>query len=351
MTLTDNIKRKAVELGFDLVGVTDASPLNAEQTQFLADWLKAGYAGQMSYMHRNFEKRINPARLLENAQSIIVAGLNYKPPQCLSLRVPICRDEAISPQPSRPPTGKVACYAQCEDYHPFVKNRLRKLSEHISSIAGKGVQFKICVDSAPVAERAFAVRAGLGFIGKNRMLINSALGPQIFLGEIITTLKLQPDEPATFIRRRRTSLAGRPIAANCCVCNKCIAACPTGALRADGQFDANKCINYLTIEYKGQIPADLAEKIKDRLFGCDDCVLACPHQQNAPPCKNSQFKFYSDRAELNVDEILSLSEESFKAGFADSVIKRLGLAGLKRNAQICLANIIRSCCRTALSET
>jgi epoxyqueuosine reductase len=336
MTLTDNIKRKAVELGFDLVGVTDASPLNAEQTQFLADWLKASYAGQMSYMHRNFEKRINPARLLKNAQSIIVVGLNYKPPQCLSLRVPICRDEAISPQPSRPPTGKVACYAQYEDYHPFIKNRLRKLSEHISSIAGKGVQFKICVDSAPVAERAFAVRAGLGFIGKNRMLINSALGPQIFLGEIITTLKLQSD---------------KPIAANCCGCNKCIAACPTGALRADGQFDANKCINYLTIEHKGQIPADLAEKIKDRLFGCDDCVLACPHQQNAPPCKNRQFKFYGDRAELNIDEVLSLSEESFKTRFANSVIKRLGLAGLKRNAQICLANITRSCCRTALSET
>jgi epoxyqueuosine reductase len=333
MTLTDNIKRKALELGFDLVGVTDASPLNAEQMVFLSEWLKAGYAGQMSYMHRNLENRFDPARLLENAQSIIVVGLNYKPPV-----------QDLKPPDHTRPAGKVAHYARYEDYHPFIKNRLRKLSDHITSIAGKGLKFKICVDSAPLAERALAVRAGLGFIGKNRMLINPALGPQIFLGEIITTLKLQPDEPAI-------PLAGKPIAANCSGCNKCITACPTGALRADGQFDTNKCINYLTIEYKGEIPADLAEKIEDRLFGCDDCVLVCPYQQNAPVCRNKEFKFYNDRAELNLDEILSLSEESFKAGFADSVIKHLALAGLKRNAQICLANITRSCCRTALSET
>jgi len=324
MTLTDNIKRKSLELGFDLVGVTNASPLDAEQMEFLADWLKAGYAARMNYMHRNLEKRIDPAKLLENAQSIIVVGLNYKPPMpSVSLRVSTCRDEAISSQPSCPPTGKVACYAQYEDYHPFIKNRLSKLSDFIISTTGKDLQFKICVDSAPLAERAFAVRAGLGFIGKNRMLINPTFGPQIFLGEIITPLKLQTDQP---------------IATNCSDCDKCIAACPTGALRANGFLDASKCINYLTIEYKGEVPPDLAKKIGDRLFGCDDCVLACPYQQNAPPYRNKQFKFYKDRAELNADDVLSLSEESFKTGFADSVIKRLGLAGLKRNAQICRAN-------------
>jgi len=311
MTLTDDIKHKALELGFDVVGVTDASPLNAKQAEFLADWLKAGYADQMSYMHRNFEKRINPTKLLGNAQSIIVVGLNYKP----------STQNLKRPNPTKL-AAKVAHYAQYEDYHLFIKKQLRQLTDSICSI-GKEYKSKICVDSVPLAERAFAVRAGLGFIGKNRMLINPALGPQIFLGEIITTLKLQTDAP---------------IAANCSGCNKCIAACPTGALRADGQFDANKCISYLTIEYKGQIPADLAEKIGDRLFGCDDCVLACPYQQNAPVCTNKQFKFYSDRAELKVDEALMLGDESFKTRFADSVIKRLGLAGLKRNAQICLNN-------------
>jgi epoxyqueuosine reductase len=333
MTLTDNIKRKALELGFDLVGVTNASPLDAGQMELLADWLKAGYAARMNYMHRNLEKRIDPAKLLENAQSIIVVGLNYKPPMpSVSLRVPdasLLRSKTAGMKQSHPAApqaqmGKIAQYAQYEDYHSFIKNRLRKLSDFLISIAGKDLQFKICVDSAPLAERAFAVRAGLGFIGKNRMLINPTFGPQIFLGEIIMPLKLQTDQP---------------IAANCSDCDKCIAACPTGALRANGFLDASKCINYLTIEYKGEVPPDLAKKIGDRLFGCDDCVLACPYQQNAPPYRNKQFKFYKDRAELNVDDVLSLSEESFKAGFADSVIKRLGLAGLKRNAQICRANM------------
>ena len=158
------------------------------------------------------------------------------------------------------------------------------------------------------------------------MLINSKFGPQVFLGEILTTLRPQSDKAIT---------------GNCSDCNKCIDACPTGALRADGQFDANKCISYLTIEYKGQIPADLAEKIGDRLFGCDECVLACPYQQSAPVCKNKEFKFYSDIARLNLSEILNSSAEDFEVKFADSVIKRLGLEHLKRNAQICLANTTR----------
>jgi epoxyqueuosine reductase len=346
MTLTDNIKRKALELGFDLVGVTNASPLDAEQMEFLADWLKAGYAARMNYMHRNLEKRIDPAKLLENAQSIIVVGLNYKPPMpSVSLRshdASLLRSKTAGMKQSHPAApqaqmGKVAQYAQYEDYHPFIKNRLSKLSDFIISITDKDLQFRICVDSAPLAERAFAVRAGLGFIGKNRMLINPTFGPQIFLGEIITTLKLQPDEP-TRCHSERSKESPLSTTTHCASCNKCIAACPTGALRADGQFDAGKCINYLTIEYKGEVPPDLAKKIGNRLFGCDDCVLACPYQQNAPPYRNKQFKFYKDRAELNVDDVLSLSEESFKAGFADSVIKRLGLAGLKRNAQICRAN-------------
>jgi len=313
MPLTDDIKHKALQLGFDLVGITDASPLNSWQAEFLSRWLKAGYAGQMTYLHRNLEKRIDPAKLLPNAQSVIVVALNYKPPS-----------QNLKPPNLTKPTGKVAAYAQYEDYHPFIKNRLRKLADFIASTAGSDLQFKICVDSAPLSERVFAVRAGLGFIGKNRMLINPALGPQLFLGELLTTLKLPPDEPTPH---------------NCHDCNKCITACPTGALRPDGFLDANRCINYLTIEYKGQISSDLSQKISDRLFGCDDCILACPYQQNAPPCKNKDFKFYADRANLNLNDVPALTEESFKIQFADSVIKRPGLQLLKRNAQICLDNI------------
>ena len=312
MGLAEQIKQKALELGFDLVGITDASPIEAKQVELLAGWLKAGCAGRTSYMHRNFEKRIDPAKLLENAQSVICVGLNYTPSK-------------TQPKRAEPdaPTGRVANYAQYEDYHSFIKKQLRKLTEFIISIANENVKFKICVDSVPLAERALAARAGLGFIGKNHMLISPVLGQQIFLGEIITDLKLETD---------------KPIAGNCSDCNKCIEACPTGALRADGQFDADKCISYLTIEYKGEIPAELAEKIGDRLFGCDECVLACPYQESAPVCKNRQFKFYSDRDQLNLQNVLNLGAEDFKTQFADSVIKRLGLDRLKRNARICLAN-------------
>jgi len=320
MSLAQDIKNKAIEEGFDLVGITDASAINIEQVKFLSDWLKSGCAGQMNYLHRNLEKRINPANLLESAQSVICVGLNFKPPK----QKPKSLDSIT-------PMGKVASYAQYEDYHAFIKKQLRKLIEFITSAVGKKYKFKICVDSAPLAERALAARAGLGFIGKNRMLINPTLGPQIFLGEIITTLKLPTDKYHGLPARDTT----------CSNCNRCIDACPTGTLGPDGQFDANKCINYLTIEYKGRIASDLAEKIGERLFGCEECILACPYQQDAPVCKNKHFQFYSDRAELDLQEILEMSEEQFQTTFADSVILRSGLDLLKRNAKICLENSIR----------
>jgi len=328
MSLSQEIKRKALELGFDLIGITDASPIDARQVELLAEWLKSGCAGQMSYLRSNFEKRTQPTKLLENSQSIICVGLNYKPPK-------------QKPKPPDVTTSicKVANYAQYEDYHPFIKKRLRKLSEFISSVTGRDHKFKICVDSAPLAERALAVRAGLGFIGKNRMLINPKLGPQIFLGEIITTLKLSIDEPISC--RSESALANEQSIDKCSNCDKCISACPTDALMPDGQFDANKCINYLTIEYKGRIPPDLADKIADRLFGCDDCVLACPYQKDAPVCKNKQFKFYNDRAKLNLGWILNLKQQDFDTEFAHSTIRRIGLDRLKRNARICLDNINR----------
>ena len=316
MSLSQDIKYKTIELGFDLVGVTDASPIDARQAEIFAQWLKSGFAGQMDYMHRNLQKRLDPARLFENAQSVIVVGLNYTPPK-----------HKPKPPDTAAPTGRIAGYAQYEDYHSFIKERLSKLIDFIKSLAGAGVKSKICVDSAPLAERAMAVRAGLGFIGKNHMLINPRLGCRIFLGEIVTDLKLPPDEP---------------VAGDCADCRKCLDACPTGALRPDGQFDAGVCINYLTIEYKGRIPPGPAEKIGDRLFGCDECVVACPYQKHAPACRNRQFKFYRDRAQIDLQDVLSLSAESFDARLAESPINRLGLEGLKRNARICLANITRS---------
>lgn len=313
MSLTDDIKHKALDLGFDLVGIADVSPIDGRHVDFFTEWIKSGFAGQMNYMHRNMNKRFNPAELLNKAQSVIVIGLNYKPPK-----------QKITPPPQQIPTGKIVSYAQYEDYHPFIEKQLQKLIDFIRSITKQEIRFKVCVDSSPLAERALAVRAGLGFIGKNHMLINPKLGCQIFLGEIITNMKLSPDIP---------------ISRNCSNCNICIEACPTGALMPEGQFDANKCINYLTIEHKGKISREISPKIDNRLFGCEECILACPYQKNAQTCKNKQFKFYPERALIELRKILDLSNESFAAEFSDSPIKRLGLKGLKRNTSICLKNI------------
>ena len=311
MTLTERIKQKALELGFDAIGITDAMPLDAQQVQFFIDWLKSGYPGQMRYMYQNLNKRVNPANLLDNASSVICTGLNYTPPK-------------DSVPKSTAPTARAANYARYEDYHLFIKKQLRQLVVFIGSIVGTDFNFKICVDSAPLAERAFAARAGLGFIGKNHVLINKNLGPQILLGEIITTLKLDADEP---------------ISDSCSNCDQCLAACPTGALRKNGQFDASRCISYLTIEYSGYIPKTLARKIGGRLFGCDECILACPYNDNSAVCKNKHFKYHPDRAILNLEEIMRMTEQSFKDKFVDSPFGRLGLERLKRNAKICLENI------------
>jgi epoxyqueuosine reductase len=312
MNPAKQIKQKALELGFGLVGITDASPIEAMQVKLLAGWLEAGHAGRMIYMHRNLERRICPAELLEGARSAICLGLNYKPPT-ISTRH---RDASA-------PIGRIASYARYEDYHTFMKMQARKLVEFVKSFVGDDARFKVCVDSAPVAERALAQRAGLGFIGRNHTLINPELGPQIFLGEIITDVELETDQPSQ---------------SDCEGCNKCVEACPTGALRSDGQFDARRCISYLTIEHKGEIPAELAVKIGDRLFGCDECILACPYQERAPVCSNKRFRFYEDRAEMSLADVLNLDQERFEAKFTDSVIERPGLETLKRNARICLAN-------------
>jgi epoxyqueuosine reductase len=313
MSLEDDIKKKAIELGFDLVGITDASSIDARQVELFTAWLNSGFAGQMNYMHKNLNRRFNPAEFLDNARSIIVVGLNYKTPK-----------QKLTPLLQKNPTGKIVSYAQYEDYHPFIEKLLHELIDFIETKTAQEIRYKICIDSSPLAERALAVRAGLGFVGKNHMLINPKLGCQIFLGEIITSLKLLPD---------------KPVSKDCADCNKCIEVCPTEALRTDGQFDANKCINYLSIEYKGDITPELSKKIDNCLFGCEECIITCPYHKSAPPCQNKKFKFYPDRTEYILKEILNLTTETFENKFCDSVINRLGLERLKRNALICLANV------------
>ncbi|MBN1507745.1 MAG: tRNA epoxyqueuosine(34) reductase QueG [Sedimentisphaerales bacterium] len=320
MNLEQEIKGKALELGFDAAGITDASPIDTVHVERLNAWLDAGFAGGMPYMHRHGEKRIDPGKLLAGAQSVIVVALNYTPgegPQ----QAGTCRDHTDARF-----FGRVAQYACFQDYHDFMRPLLHELAAFVRERTGKTMRFKVCVDSAPLAERALAVRAGLGFIGKNHMLIHPTLGPEIFLGELISTVKLNADEPSV---------------GTCVSCDRCLRACPTGALRADGQFDASRCISYLTMEHKGAIGRDLAARIGDRLFGCDECVLACPYHDAAPPCTNRRFRFNPHRRNVDLQRILEMTPPSFETEFAGSALHRLGLDRLQRNARICLENLSR----------
>jgi epoxyqueuosine reductase len=308
MELKDKIKQKALTLGFDLAGITTAAPVDENSRRHFEDWLDRGYAGGMDYLGRNIEKRFNPAELLDGAKSVICVALNYK-------------------LPGDVPAGaaRVADYALYEDYHEFIKARLSALAEFIAQTAAeKNIRFKICVDSVPLAERALAQRAGLGWIGKHHGLIHPTFGGQLLLGELITTLELAADAPF------EKDLCGD--------CEQCLRACPSGALNETGDFDGRKCISYLTIEEKSDIPQDLAKKIGNRLFGCDECISACPYQAAAPVCANKEFQFFPQRRVLQPEDILNWTQADFEQTFKDSAVERLGLERLKRNAHVCLQN-------------
>ena len=211
----------------------------------------------------------------------------------------------------------MALYAQYEDYHLFLKALLRELAAFIAMRTRQQDRFKVCVDSAPVAEKALAVRAGLGFIGRNHLLIHPQLGPQILLGELLTSVPLQPDQP---------------MEEACPGCNRCLEACPTGALRPDGLLDATRCTSYLTQYGSEDAPIGATG---NWLFGCDECLCACPFHEKAPACANRRFRFYPERARLNLQDLLGLTPETFEARFHDSPIRRLGFDLLRRNARTC----------------
>jgi epoxyqueuosine reductase len=258
----------------------------------------------MTWLTKNIEKRFNPAIVLPDAKSVICTAINYK---------------------SLNQSKYIASYALYPDYHSFIKKRLFELANFIKGQIDKELKFKVCVDSAPIAEKAIAQRAGLGFIGKNHLLTNPKLGSFLLLGELIINLPLKADK----------SLPKKDF---CKSCTRCIASCPTGAISKSLFFDARRCVSYLTIEYKGRIPKELKSKINSNLFGCDKCILACPYNAKTPICQNKDFKLSPDRMKTSAERILNLSQKDFDAFFADSPIKRTGLRQLKRNALICIKN-------------
>jgi len=298
-SLADAIKNKAGELGFYACGISKAVYLEEDAIR-LKKWLENGYHSGMSYMANHFEKRTDPRKLLENARSVISVLFNYAP------KKPLPESDNY----------KISSYAYRKDYHFVLKRKLKQLITFIKNAAGE-INAIAFVDSAPVLDRAWAIRSGLGWIGKNTMLITKEQGSYFFIGEIITDLELEYDE--------------RSVANYCGGCTRCIDACPTGALKPF-ELNANKCISNLTIEFKGnQIPVEFKGKFDDWIFGCDICQQVCPWNRLSEPHNEPEFNPSEELLKMKKTDWENLSEEKFTEVFKSSPLKRAKFEGIKRN--------------------
>lgn len=308
--LASSIKERAKDLGFDLCGIAPAVP-SAFRQAFLA-WLERGAHGDMEYLPRTASARLDPQQVLPGARSIVVAGMNYFTPQ-----PPQLPDDAGSTR------AVFARYALNMDYHKVMTDRLQELLEYIREEAASPFDARVYVDTGPILEREVAWRAGLGWFGKNTMLIHPRLGSYFLLGEILLTLALPADEP---------------IRGSCGTCTRCMEACPTGALVAPHELDARRCISYLTIEMKGPMPERLAGSIGNRIFGCDICQEVCPFNiRFSRPTGEEAFQPRSITIHSTLGKLMSLSEEEFREAFRNSPVKRAKRRGLLRNVAAALA--------------
>jgi len=295
------IKARAHRIGFDLVGITTAQ--SPQHSQHLQEWLAKDFHGEMGYMARNTDKRVNPSGILADARSIVVAGLNY-----------------YTGDHGR--TGRVARYAWgTRDYHEVMSGKLEQLLGDITEIGGPGTRCLGYVDTGPILERDLAQRAGIGFIGKHTNLISRKLGNWVFLGEILTNLELPADPPEREY---------------CGTCQRCMDVCPTRAIVGPYQLDARLCISYLTIELKGSIPVELRPLIGDHVFGCDDCLEVCPWNRFAQQSPVGQFQ---RRETPPLTEYLSWDEPKFREYFRGTPIFRIKRRGFLRNVCVVLGNI------------
>jgi epoxyqueuosine reductase len=295
-------------IGFDRVGIAPARPL--ARAQYYKAWLASGHAAGMTYLHRHVELRADPAKLLPGARSIICVALNYR----------------RSPAERRTdgPQGRVAMYAQCPDYHVLMRAMLETLLERLRREAGVQFEARVCVDTAPVLERELACSAGVGWIGKNTCLLDRQLGSYVFLGEALTTLDLPADEP---------------VADGCARCTRCVDACPTGALTAPYNLDASRCISYLTIEHRGNIPATLQPLVGDWVFGCDVCQQVCPYNRKAADVCNSKLPAGGISARLELLELLAIGRGAYRRLLDGTACHRARVPMWRRNAATALGNI------------
>jgi len=296
---------RARALGFAACGVARCgTPPHAAEFD---RWLGDGHAGEMTWLERNKARRMDPDQVLPGARSVIVLAMNY------------WQGEETEPS-DQLPRGKIARYAWGDDYHDLIESRLRQLDTWLASLGGTQ---KCYVDTGPILERDLAALAGIGWHGKSTMLISRDLGTWFFLAEILTTLDLPVDEPA----RDR-----------CGTCTRCITACPTGAIDAPHHLDARRCISYLTIELKGSIPEELRPLIGDRIYGCDDCLTACPWNRFAQASHETAFSA-REATRLSLIDLLSLSDGDFQRLFRKSPVKRIKRRGLLRNVCVALGNV------------
>lgn len=300
-SLTRKIKERALDLGFSFCGIARAEKLLGE-ANFLNHWIAKGFQGSMHYMTNNLDKRLDPRLLVDNARSIICLLHNYSPP------------EELFPKHS---DYKIGRYAFGKDYHDVLKGKMNALASYIKTLFPEDINYRCFTDSAPVLEKAWAVRAGLGWIGKNTCLIVPKNGSFYFISEIITDALLAYDLP--FKEN------------HCGNCKQCIEACPTGALVDAYTLDAGKCIAYLTIESRGTIPREYKGKFSGQIFGCDICQEVCPHNRFATPHTEADFLPPDELLQMTNTDWENLSEQKFSALFKSSSVKRAKYDGLKRN--------------------
>ncbi len=303
MLQSGEIKQVARELGFNKVGIVPATALT-EEGQRLRQWLARNFHGQMQYMARDPEQRLDPRRLLPSAKSVVCTALNYYRPE---------------QHTEAPGIGKISRYAWGDDYHEVLRDKLKSLLAWIQERVPE-VEGKVCVDSSPMMDKAWAVRAGLGWIGKHTNLITCEYSSWVFLGELLLSIELDYD---SYIE-----------ADHCGTCTACIEACPTQAIVEPYVLDARRCISYGTIELRDeQLPEPIRSHLEGWVFGCDICQEVCPWSSFSTPAEEARFEPRPGITTPRLQELLSLSQEEFSIRFRHSAIKRAKLQGLRRNAK------------------
>ncbi len=302
-SFTEQIKQKALEIGFHKVGIARAENLEKEGEQFKA-WLAKNYHGEMQWLEREPEKRADPKLIFAEAKSVVVVALNYFTPH---------EHEENSAK------GKISRYAWGDDYHDVLKEKLREILAFIKTI-DETADGKICVDTAPIMDKAWAARAGLGWVGKHSNLITKEYGSWVFLGEILLNLELEYETEI--------------IEDHCGTCTKCLDACPTDAIVAPRVVDSNRCLSYATIELRApKFAPNIAENLNGWLYGCDICQDVCPWNRFEKPTEEQRFEPRQNETAVEPDKILMLSPETYAERFRRSPIKRAKLHGLQRNAR------------------